>query len=206
MPTNDTQHILSTPLNEGEAQPIPATKISYNNTTSGLTADDAQEAIDEVAGDLNELGEAIDELYLNGYTIEEFAIAEYTPVENDTYGTALDGIASVMNDIVAALDDEELLVANNLVITSVATLMCRNQPHYNTDANFNAVAFSLNAADTSLVLYSAVIYGGTGNSFIDKVVINTSGTNFANTTDTSLTASNVLKLSYYKYKKIKSED
>lgn len=49
MPSNDTQNIYSTPFNEGEAQPIPATRISYDNTDSGLTADDVQDAIDEIA-------------------------------------------------------------------------------------------------------------------------------------------------------------
>ena len=49
MPSNDTENIYSTPFNEGEAQPIPATRISYDNTDSGLTADDVQGAIDEVA-------------------------------------------------------------------------------------------------------------------------------------------------------------
>lgn len=50
MPTNSTENIYSTPFNEGEAQPIPATRIGYDNTDSGLTAEDAQSAIDELAG------------------------------------------------------------------------------------------------------------------------------------------------------------
>ena len=48
MPTNDTENIYATQYG-GEGEPIPATKISYDNTTSGLTADDIQEAVDEVA-------------------------------------------------------------------------------------------------------------------------------------------------------------
>lgn len=55
MPSNDTQNIYSTPFNEGEAQPIPASRISYDNTDSGLTADDVQDAIDEVAGSIDNL-------------------------------------------------------------------------------------------------------------------------------------------------------
>lgn len=57
MPSNETQNIYSTPFNEGEAQPIPATRISYDNTDSGLTADDVQDAIDEVAGSIDEIAE-----------------------------------------------------------------------------------------------------------------------------------------------------
>lgn len=58
MPSNDTENIYATQYG-GEGEPIPATKISYDNTTSGLTADDAQEAIDELAGGVNTLEETV---------------------------------------------------------------------------------------------------------------------------------------------------
>lgn len=48
MPSNDTENIYSTQYG-GEAQPIPATLISYDNESSGMTADDVQGAIDELA-------------------------------------------------------------------------------------------------------------------------------------------------------------
>ena len=50
MATNDTENIYSAPL--GDSTPIPATKISYDNTDSGLTATKVQSAIDELAGDI----------------------------------------------------------------------------------------------------------------------------------------------------------
>ena len=49
MPSNDTQNIYSTPFTEGQGEPIPAARIGYDNTDSGLTATDVQTAIDEVA-------------------------------------------------------------------------------------------------------------------------------------------------------------
>lgn len=49
MPSNNTENILSTPFTEGTANPIPASRISYDGTTSGLSATNAQAAIDEVA-------------------------------------------------------------------------------------------------------------------------------------------------------------
>lgn len=57
MPSNETENIYSTPFNEGEAQPIPATRIGYDNTDSGLTATDVQGAIDEVSGVVDEIAE-----------------------------------------------------------------------------------------------------------------------------------------------------
>ena len=51
MPSNDTENIYATEYG-GSGEPIPATKISYDNTGSGLSAEDVQEAIDEVVGDI----------------------------------------------------------------------------------------------------------------------------------------------------------
>lgn len=48
MPSNNTENIYSTPF-AGEGEPVPATKISYDNTVSHLTADRVQAAIDELA-------------------------------------------------------------------------------------------------------------------------------------------------------------
>ena len=51
MSSNDTQNIYSSEYG-GQGEPIPATKISYDNTDSGLTATKVQGAIDELAGDI----------------------------------------------------------------------------------------------------------------------------------------------------------
>ena len=198
MPTNNTENIYSTPFNEGEAQPIPATRIGYDNTDSGMTATDVQSAIDEIAGNISDLS-------LDGYAIKEFSSVEITP-DNDTYGTALDKIAVAIDNVRSQLNDDEMLIPCNLVITSVTTLMCRNQPFYNTDTSVNDVATNIAASSTSLVLYSAVLYSGTGNSFISKGVINASGASFTELTGNSLTEANKLRMSYYIYKKIKAED
>lgn len=211
MPSNDTQNVYSTPFNEGEAQPIPASRISYDGTGTSIEATNVQAAITEVDTDLqstkddvNDIKGELRDMSLNGYAITDFLSVEYTPVENDTYGTSLDALADLMNDVISALEDDEMIVANNIVITSVATLICRNTPHYNTDSNFNAVAFSLNASTTALSIFAAVIYGGSGNSYIDKLDTATNLA-FQNITSNSLTATNKLRLSYYKYKKIKTE-
>ena len=71
MPSNDTQNIYSTEYG-GEGAPIPATKISYDNTTSGLTADDIQEAVDELAGAIDTAETAISGLEDDVETIGTF--------------------------------------------------------------------------------------------------------------------------------------
>ena len=58
MPSNETENIYATQYG-GSGEPIPSTKISYDNTGSGLSADNVQEAIDEVAGDVTTLATTV---------------------------------------------------------------------------------------------------------------------------------------------------
>ena len=57
MPSNSTDNIYSSEYRQS-AQPIPADIIGYDNTDSGLTATNAQAAIDELAGALDDLSGA----------------------------------------------------------------------------------------------------------------------------------------------------
>lgn len=52
MPNNDTENIYASEYRE-DPNPIPASIIGYDNTESGLTAETAQAAIDELAGDID---------------------------------------------------------------------------------------------------------------------------------------------------------
>lgn len=54
MPNNDTENIYSSEYRDNP-NPIPASIIGYDNTESELTAETVQGAIDELAGDINEL-------------------------------------------------------------------------------------------------------------------------------------------------------
>lgn len=56
MPSNSTDNIYSS------AQPIPADIIGYDNTESGLTAETAQAAIDELADAIDAVEEDITEI------------------------------------------------------------------------------------------------------------------------------------------------
>lgn len=94
MPNNDTENIYSTPYEGGEGNPIPATKISYDNTTSGLTADNAQEAIDEVAADVDKIVDG--ELYAFHHT-EKISI---TP---DTTKTIKENMTTLRNAVIEFL-------------------------------------------------------------------------------------------------------
>ena len=56
MPSNNTENIYSSEYG-GSGQPIDADRIAYDNTTSGLSATDAQGAIDELAGDIADISQ-----------------------------------------------------------------------------------------------------------------------------------------------------
>lgn len=64
MPTNDTQNIYSTEY-ENDPNPIPANKIGYDNTESGLEATTVQGAIDELDSKIKASDEADEITYDN---------------------------------------------------------------------------------------------------------------------------------------------
>ena len=97
MPSNDTENIYSTQYG-GEGGPIPATRIGYDNTTSHLTADDVQEAIDEVVGNIADLTGA-DIAY-----------------DNDTSGLTAANVQDAIDE--NAVDIGALKTANYLALTS----------------------------------------------------------------------------------------
>lgn len=87
MPSNETQNIYSTPFSEGQGEPIPATRIGYDNTSSGLTADDVQDAIDEVAGAINDIS-ATDVAY-----------------DNASSGITATSVQGAIDEVAGAIDD-----------------------------------------------------------------------------------------------------
>lgn len=54
MSSNNTENIYASEYTS-TGRPIPADIIGYDNTESGLTAENAQSAIDELAGDIADL-------------------------------------------------------------------------------------------------------------------------------------------------------
>lgn len=54
MPSNTTENIYSNEYRD-DPNPIPASIIGYDNAESGLTAETAQAAIDELADDMNDI-------------------------------------------------------------------------------------------------------------------------------------------------------
>lgn len=64
-----------------------ATDVAYDNTTSGLTADDVQEAIDEVNGKTNN----VEYRYIDRASVKTYVVPISTLRKNHDYGCALVG-------------------------------------------------------------------------------------------------------------------
>lgn len=124
MPSNDTENIYATQYG-GEGEPIPATKISYNNTTSGLTADDIQEAVDEVALEAKGASQAITDITteLTGKYVKKQRNLDIITVTADgtkTVGELLNEASTAFKAVLSALEDNETVSPKVLFIGGLA--------------------------------------------------------------------------------------
>lgn len=117
MPSNDTQNIYSSEYG-GQGEPIPASKISYNNTTSGLTADDIQEAVDEVALEAKGASQAI-----TGKIVKKQVAMTRLSVKADgvkTWGTLLNELGAAFKTFLEGLADDEVVSPKVLFYQGIA--------------------------------------------------------------------------------------
>ena len=120
MPSNDTENIYATQYG-GEGEPIPAAKISYDNTTSGLTADDIQEAVDEVALEAKGASEFI--TALTGKLVKKQVTINKLSVIADgvkTWGALLNELGVAFKDVLEGLADNEVVSPKVLFYQGIA--------------------------------------------------------------------------------------
>jgi hypothetical protein len=169
MPSNDTENIYSTQFNEGEAQPIPATRIGYDNTASGLSATNVQTAIDELA-------EVKNKYILTVYNHPLTVTADGVKSIGDLF-TELNG---VLMSYVGTLEDDErcmpidLLVAGaylNVKHSDVYTNQSTSaSPAFNaTNCGTDKVEFFLASLNLSNIIYRCAVLDSTGVTFSDLV-------------------------------------
>lgn len=188
MPSNDTQNIYSTPFNKSEAQPIPATRIGYGNTSSGLTATNVQSAIDEIAG------------VKNMWAVKEWDYEEVAGDGTKTYQTILNEIATNMNTKVAALADDEKLVAIAITFGGTYTLPISPSTIFT-----NADTFALQCGAT-VVRSSSVVsyysYVASTESIFRNASTTSSSTTFTDQSSTALANDKAIRLEYVVYKQV----
>lgn len=177
MPTNNTENIYSTEF-ENDPNPIPSSRIGYDNTESGLEATTVQGAIDEldskikasdeaseITYDNTESGieatnvqDAIDEIAddisnLEGYTIKTI---ETVLLPNcTTYPSLVEHIKSDIETIIAAQPDDEKLVILGLSIDGFGFFSfygSRSLWANNTSTTYLGVTFTRTRNDASTVV------------------------------------------------------
>ena len=152
MPSNDTENIYATQYG-GEGEPIPATKISYDNTDSGLTADDVQEAIDEVVEKIND-----------GYIlIDKNMTVEVTGDGTKTCSDLFTELTTAINSTLSSLENDEIIFIKGVNIEGLVSLtqISNSSGYTNTDTNVNPLCIRMDITNSALVVFSLKFGGGT---------------------------------------------
>ena len=184
MPTNNTENIYSTEF-ENDPNPIPSSKIGYDNTESGLEATTVQGAIDELDSKIKASDEASEITYDNdesGLTAEnvQAAIDEINNKIPDNYGlvgkytvsgTSADGgingacaaALTNLNTAVAALSDDEMIEIVSVRVPTITSYL-NAKPTTGFFKNNNTVveveAGAVTVSSAGLVL-TALLFGST---------------------------------------------
>lgn len=188
MPYNDTENIYSTPFNEGEAQPIPATRIGYDNTDSGLTATDVQGAIDEIAG------------VKNMWAVKEWGYEEVAGDGTKTYREILNEIATNMNAKLATLEDDEKLVSLALTFGGTYTLPIPQSAIFTNADTFALQCGATVARSSSVVSYYS--YMAATDSVFRNSSTTSSSTTFTDQSSTALDNTHAIRYEYIIYKQV----
>ena len=165
MPSNDTENIYATQYG-GEGEPIPATKISYDNTDSGLTATKVQGAIDELASSISTLDSSVEDLEtaLNQtYVLADSDVnIEVTADGVKSYSDLLDDLYTAFLAYIAAMDDDELLFLTRMQVQNVATLSPLGKVSgYSNTVVTASPSFTRIELESSQVTITAVRFGET---------------------------------------------
>ncbi len=129
MPSNDTENIYSTQFNEGEAQPIPATRIGYDNDASGLNATNVQEAIDEIAD------------VKNNFVFVDLKTVAVTADGVKTNEQMLNELYTLFMTTIQNLAADEAVKVTQINIEGFYTLTAQTTNYYNKTATSVSLAF-----------------------------------------------------------------
>jgi hypothetical protein len=195
---------------EDDGQPIPSTKIGYDNTSSGLDATNVQGAIDEVTQILNEKQDktydgtesgieadtvtgAIDELAQDMSDLTDIiknSVIKRNDAITTTLNTAMEDIRLHLIDVLQTLEDTQFIILEYVNING--TVVSNNMLHF-FQGGSNATINSTYFMSSSVVAHANDITINSARSGIQgmlKCVIDANGATFSHITDTTeITAS-----------------
>lgn len=203
MPNNDTQNIYSTPFNEGEAQPIPASRISYDGTGTSIEATNVQAAITEADTDLqsakNDISDIKDAIR-NKWVVKEWNYEEVAGDGTKTYKEILNEIATNMNAKLAALADDEKLVSLALTFGGTYTLPIPQSAIFTNADTFALQCGATVARSSSVISYYSYI--AATDSVFRNANTTSSSTTFTDQSNTALDNTHVIRYEYIIYKQV----
>ena len=187
----------------GNVEEIDADEIVYDNTTSGLTATNAQSAIDEIASDVSTLNEFKTDMP-SGYVYigrENFS----DTIENGTYSTCLDTLAAHLLTVTQALEDDELIMVDEVVLVGNASMLVRANAFTNQDTVTNLVCSVVSSSSAMFIMWNGILYSGSGTSTLQHLQYTVSSGNWTFSDDSSASsgASRTVTCHYKKFKKVK---
>ena len=197
MPSNDTENIYATQYG-GEGEPIPATKISYNNTISGLTADDAQEAIDEVSSDVGTVTSAFNTLKgkLDGNKVLKgiFSVS-VTADGTKSFATLLGELNTAIKTAIQSIADNESVMIKHLYIEGAYGLDAQfNLEFDNSVTNVYCAFHRMNIGGTQMDFASITMFSPTPT--YRSCAVTTTGATFTDESSNVPTASKKLTMYY----------
>ena len=138
-------------------------------------------------------------LYMGRYDISD-------TVENGTYSDCLDTIIAHYKTLALSLEDDEMIMADEIVIVGNASLLVRANEATNAVGDINLVGSVVSSSDSMFIFWSGVLYSGSGTSTLQHLQY-TQGTGnltFNNDGPASSGASRTVKINYKKFKKVKT--
>lgn len=231
----DSWNVWRRKVNEalgGMVEPVKSEDVTYDGTTSGLSATNVQSAIDEVAGDIGDLDgsdiaydntasgltaddvqEAIDEVagdvttiataITGSYVLDSIGTIEHEPA-TETYGAAMKDIGNQFKALVEADTTDSIYIPFKLFLAELATTAVALSPATKNNVPDQFYVSGGNSAATLQTIFKGSFKtNNTDGSF--GITINNGSTSNVSYTDKSADSASTTDKSYlyyFKFKKI----
>lgn len=235
MPTNNTENIYSTEF-ENDPNPIPSSKVGYDNTESGLEATTVQDAIDELDEKIKASDEAseidydntesgldatnvqgaIDEIVqkanapLPCYVIKEVAHNKtIATLENKTINDLIHNneLYTHINNFIHSIANDERLVITGIDIGNFANNVVEQTSWLFKNTDGVPIIHVINNSHYSNAIHNRVgRIYGSQSSFFDLTAADADGTTTVTDLSTSSEAVEKVSLSYVLYKVMENEN
>ena len=206
----------------GTVEPVPATNVTYDNTSSGLSATTAQSAIDEIAGEVSGMTGAevsydgtssglsattvqgaIDEVVstlANTYVLDSINTIEHDPA-TETCADVINDLGAKFKAVVLADSGDNIYVPYNIFIAGIVSASVALN-FATKDSIPDACAFNGGNGTTVHVIYNGTIKTAGADSNLGRTIVNGTTATYTDMASSSASTTEKSALRYIKLKKI----